>query len=124
MTPALVSQPTRDTVPDAPGNPAWRREEFGVAPIVKLLEGQLGPAVTSAAADAVRAIALNNDANKTALREAWALPQLVKLLLPEVGGRLSVHTHLSVLLFPDRQGQDLRRGLVCAVSVGCSERGC
>ena len=64
-----------------------RREEFGVAPIVKLLEGQLGPAVTSAAADAVRAIALNNDANKTALREAWALPQLVKLLLPEVGGR-------------------------------------
>ena len=58
-----------------------------MAPIVKLLEGQLGPAVTSAAADAVRAIALNNDANKTALREAWALPQLVKLLLPEVGGR-------------------------------------
>ena len=75
-------------------NLARRREEFGVAPIVKLLEGQLGPAVTSAAADAVRAIALNNDANKTALREAWALPQLVKLLLPEVGGHPPVDPFL------------------------------
>ena len=55
-----------------------------MAPIVRLLEGHVGPTVTSAAADAVRAMALNNDANKASLREAWALPQLVKLLSPEV----------------------------------------
>lgn len=57
-----------------------RRDEYGVAPIVKLLEGHQGPPVTSAALDAVRAMSLNNDANKNALREAWVLPQLVKLL--------------------------------------------
>jgi hypothetical protein len=62
-----------------------RREEYGIAPLVRLLEGHQGPGVTSAALDAVRAVALNNDANKHALREAWALPQLVKLLSPQVG---------------------------------------
>ena len=60
--------------------PLFGRDEYGVAPIVQLLEGHRCSAVTSAALDAVRAMSLNNDANKTALREAWVLPQLVKLL--------------------------------------------
>jgi hypothetical protein len=34
----------------------------------------------SAAADAIRALTLNNNSNKEAVREAWALPLLVKLL--------------------------------------------
>lgn len=42
-------------------------------------------AVTAAAADALRALAMNNEANKTAIREAWAVPLLVKLLSSEVG---------------------------------------
>ena len=33
-----------------------------------------------AAADAIRALTLNNNSNKDAVREAWALPLLVKLL--------------------------------------------
>lgn len=60
------------------------RDGYGIAPIVKILEGPKEAAVTSAAADLVRAVALNNDANKNAVREAWAVPQLVKLLGPEV----------------------------------------
>lgn len=61
------------------------REGYGVAPIVKMLEVSKNVAVTGAAADAIRAIALNNDANKNAVREAWALPLLVKMLGPDVG---------------------------------------
>ena len=59
------------------------RDGYGIAPIVKILEGPKEAAVTSAAADLLRAVALNNDANKNAVREAWAVPQLVKLLGPE-----------------------------------------
>ncbi len=60
------------------------RDGYGIAPIVKMLEGPKEAPMTSAAADLVRAVALNNDANKIAVREAWAVPQLVKLLGPEV----------------------------------------
>ncbi len=65
------------------------RDGYGIAPIVKILEGPKEAAVTSAAADLVRAVALNNDANKNAVREAWALPQLVKLLGSEVSTNAS-----------------------------------
>jgi len=40
--------------------------------------------VTAAAADALRALAMSNEANKTAIREAWAVPLLVNLLGSEV----------------------------------------
>jgi hypothetical protein len=60
------------------------RDGYGIDPIVKMLEMSKNMAVTGAAADAIRAVALNNDANKNAVREAWALPLLVKLLGPGV----------------------------------------
>lgn len=52
--------------------------------LVKLLEAMPFDGVTAAAADALRALAMNNEANKTAIREAWAVPLLVKLLGSEV----------------------------------------
>lgn len=54
---------------------------------MKLLEAMPFDAVTAAAADALRALALNNEANKTAIREAWAVPLLVKLLSSEVSSQ-------------------------------------
>ena len=61
------------------------REQYGIPALVKLLEAMPFDAVTAAAADALRALAMNNEANKTAIREAWAVPLLVKLLGSEVG---------------------------------------
>ncbi len=52
--------------------------------LVKLLEAMPFDGVTAAAADALRALAMSNEANKTAIREAWAVPLLVKLLGSEV----------------------------------------
>jgi len=60
------------------------REQYGIPVLVKLLEAMPFDAVTAAAADALRALAMNNEANKTAIREAWAVPLLVKLLSSEV----------------------------------------
>ena len=60
------------------------REQYGIPVLVKLLEPVPFDGVTAAAADALRAIAMNNEANKTAIREAWAVPLLVKLLGSEV----------------------------------------
>lgn len=60
------------------------REQYGIPALVKLLEAMPFDAVTAAAADALRALAMNNEANKTAIREAWAVPLLVKLLGSEV----------------------------------------
>ena len=60
------------------------REQYGIPVLVKLLEAMPFDAVTAAAADALRALAVNNEANKTAIREAWAVPLLVKLLSSEV----------------------------------------
>ena len=62
-----------------------RREQYGIPALVKLLEAMPFDAVTAAAADALRALAMNNEGNKTAIREAWAVPLLVKLLGSEVG---------------------------------------
>ena len=61
-----------------------RREQYGIPVLVKLLEATPFDAVTAAAADALRALAMNNEGNKSAIREAWAVPLLVKLLGSEV----------------------------------------
>ena len=53
-------------------------------------------AVTAAAADALRALAMSNEANKSAIREAWAVPLLVKLLGSDV--RLSLSACLPTYL--------------------------
>ena len=45
-----------------------------------MLEQSKDGSQASAAADAIRALTLNNNNNKDAVREAWALPLLVKLL--------------------------------------------
>ena len=60
------------------------REQYGIPVLVKLLEAMPFDGVTAAAADALRALAMSNEANKTAIREAWAVPLLVKLLGAEV----------------------------------------
>ena len=60
------------------------REQYAIPVLVKLLEAMPFDGVTAAAADALRALALNNEGNKTAIREAWAVPLLVKLLGSEV----------------------------------------
>ena len=60
------------------------REQYGIPRFVKLLEAMPFDAVTAASADALRALASGNEANKTAIREAWAVPLLVKLLSNEV----------------------------------------
>ncbi len=60
------------------------REQYGIPVLVKLLEAMPFDGVTAAAADALRALAMSNEANKTAIREAWAVPLLVKLLGSEV----------------------------------------
>ena len=60
------------------------REQYGIPVLVKLLEAMPFDAVTAAAADALRALAMNNEANKASIRECWAVPLLVKLLGPEV----------------------------------------
>ena len=56
------------------------RDAYGIAPIVKMLEHSRDSGQASAATDAIRALTLNNNSNKDAVREAWALPLLVKLL--------------------------------------------
>ena len=56
---------------------------------MKLLEAMPANGVTLAAADAVRAVAMNNNENKTAVRENWGIPLLVKLLCEDV--RLHQH---------------------------------
>lgn len=53
--------------------------------MVKLLEATPYTSVTLAAADAVRAVAMNNDGNKNAVRENWGIPLLVRMLSAEVG---------------------------------------
>ena len=45
-----------------------------------MLEQSKDGSQVAAAADAIRALTLNNNRNKDAVREAWALPLLVKLL--------------------------------------------
>lgn len=60
------------------------REQYGIPVLVKLLEAMPFDGLTAAAADALRALAMSNEANKTAIREAWAVPLLVKLLGSEV----------------------------------------
>ena len=47
---------------------------------MKMLEQPKDGSQVSAATDAIRALTLNNNSNKDAVREAWALPLLVKLL--------------------------------------------
>ena len=56
------------------------RDAYGIPPIVKMMELSKDDGPASAAADAIRALTLNNNSNKEAVREAWALPLLVKLL--------------------------------------------
>lgn len=56
------------------------RDAYGIPPIVKMLEHSRDGSQASAATDAIRALTLNNNSNKDAVREAWALPLLVKLL--------------------------------------------
>lgn len=56
------------------------RDAYGITPIVKMLELSKDGGQASAATDAIRALTLNNNSNKDAVREAWALPLLVKLL--------------------------------------------
>ncbi len=56
------------------------RDAYGITPIVKMLEQSKDGSQVAAAADAIRALTLNNNSNKDAVREAWALPLLVKLL--------------------------------------------
>ena len=63
---------------------AMDRDQYGLEAIVRCLESKGAKAVVSAAADAIRALCINNDANKAAIREAWGIPLLVKLLGPEV----------------------------------------
>ena len=60
------------------------RDQYGVALLVKLLEAMPYSSVTLAAADAVRAVAMNNDGNKGAVRENWGIPLLVRMLSAEV----------------------------------------
>lgn len=60
------------------------REQFGIPLLLKQLEGTPFDGLTVAAADAVRAVAMNNDANKNAVRENWGIPLLAKMLGPEV----------------------------------------
>ena len=60
------------------------REQYGIPVLVKLLEAMPFDSVTAAAADALRALAMSNEANKSAIREAWAVPLLVKLLGSDV----------------------------------------
>ena len=52
--------------------------------LVGHLERRPYDAMTAAASDTLRAICMNNDANKHAVREAWAIPLLVKLLGSDV----------------------------------------
>ena len=63
------------------------REQYAIPRLVKLLEAMPFDTVTAASADALRALASGNEANKTAIREAWAVPLLVKLLGNEVRTR-------------------------------------
>ncbi len=58
----------------------YYRDAYGISPIVKMLEQSKDGSQVVAAADAIRALTLNNNTNKDAVREAWALPLLVKLL--------------------------------------------
>ena len=56
------------------------RDAYGIPPIVKMLEQSKDGSQAGAAADAIRALTLNNNSNKDAVREAWAMPLLLKLL--------------------------------------------
>ena len=56
------------------------REQYGIAPLVKLLEARPYDGVSSAAADAVRAVCTNNEPNKAAVRENWGIPMLTAML--------------------------------------------
>jgi hypothetical protein len=81
----LVKQGAGKAWPDFFGAAAsWvagtRRKVQGVGHIVKLLEMGSHSQVQCAAADALRALCINNDGNKDAVREAWAIPVLVKIL--------------------------------------------
>lgn len=67
------------------------RDQYGIAPLVKLLEATPYSAITLAAADAVRACAMNSDGNKNAVRENWGIPLLVRMLSAEVR-RLSLRS--------------------------------
>lgn len=69
-------------------SPTTCRDQYGIAPLVKLLEAVPASGVTLAAADAVRAVAMNNNENKTAVRENWGIPLLVKLLTEDVRAEL------------------------------------
>ena len=66
--------------PEYSACPRCCRDAYGIPPIVKMLELSKDNGQASAATDAIRALCLNNSSNKDAVREAWALPLLVKLL--------------------------------------------
>ncbi len=59
-----------------------------------MLEPSKEEGQASAAADAIRALCLNNSSNKDAVREAWALPLLVKLL-----SSVSVFESVAIFIF-------------------------
>ena len=61
-----------------------RRENFGIPLLVHILEERPYDSTTACAADALRAISMNNDENKNRVREAWAIPLLVQLLGSDV----------------------------------------
>ena len=60
------------------------RENFGIPLLVHILEERPYDSTTACAADALRAISMNNDENKNRVREAWAIPLLVQLLGSDV----------------------------------------
>ena len=64
-----------------------RRENFGIPLLVHILEERPYDSTTACAADALRAISMNNDENKNRVREAWAIPLLVQLLGSDVSLR-------------------------------------
>ena len=60
------------------------REQYAIPVLVKMLEPLPYDALTAAATDALKAIAVSNEANKAAVREAWAFPLLARLMQPRV----------------------------------------
>ena len=88
---------------------------------MKLLEAMPATGVTLAAADAVRAVAMNNNENKTAVRENWGIPLLVKLLTEDVRGPplLPDCTPLCGCMFCACAGGSCMSDLQLQVSVQC-----
>ena len=60
------------------------REQYGIAPVIKLLEKRPSAPLCAAVVTLLQAVCINNEANKDAVREAWGIPLLVNLLEPQV----------------------------------------